>query len=150
MSWKVRTHCIEQLNSPSIEIACQIDFINDLKIIVYVHTTPEICTKLIKTKDNDQNVERNAEHDNFGAWNEKKMLMKISIVTNINIFVLIFALIFGWIFITNNFMQMTNEMFRQDWCFNWPISLTKEKLRSVSTPTFMTGTFDAICLSLHW
>ena len=63
----MRTHCIEQLNSPSIEIACQIDFINDLKIIVYVHTTPEICTKLIKTKDNDQNVERNAEHDNFGA-----------------------------------------------------------------------------------
>ena len=63
----MRNHCIEQLNSPSIEIACQIDFINDFKIMVYVQTTPEICTKLIKTKDNDQNVERNAEHDNFGA-----------------------------------------------------------------------------------
>ena len=59
----MRNHCIEQLNSPSIETACQTDFINDLKIMVYVQTTPEICTKLIKTKDNYQNVERNAEHD---------------------------------------------------------------------------------------
>ena len=59
----MRNHCIEQLNSPSIETACQIDFINDFKTMVYIHTAPEICTKLIKTKDNYQNVKRNAEHD---------------------------------------------------------------------------------------